>query len=108
MDVPSPLEGSKEQMDGEMTLTKRKVCRTDTRDGQSRAHNDFLAAFSEAQGHNSVDHETGHTPHSPRVLRAMKTIAVVPERGQLHSDHSDRANNLLRETRSFDTGTQGA
>lgn len=101
LDVPALLEDTKQE--GELTLTKRKVCRTD---GQTSAHVDFLAAFP------SSEREAGSTPAgppSPRVLRAMKTIAVVPERGQLHPEQSEVKTNasLLRETRSFDTGTQG-
>ena len=102
LDVPALLEDTKQ--DGELTLTKRKVCRTD---GQTSAHVDFLAAFPSSE--RDVEGGSAAGPPSPRVLRQMKTIAVVPERGQLHHDHSEVKTNasLLRETRSFDTGTQG-
>lgn len=97
LDVPTLLEDNKR--DGELTLTKRKVCRTDV---QTTPHVDFLSAFPTGEAE-------GEPPSSPRVLRAMKTIAVVPERGQLHSDKSEikSSSSTLRETRSFDTGTQG-
>ena len=96
LDVPSLLEDTKKE--GELTLTKRKVCRTD---GQSSAHVDFLAAFPSSER----DVEAGVRPPSPRVLRAMNTIAVVPERKSQEEEKTNAA--LLRETRSFDTATQG-
>ena len=102
LDVPTLLEDTKQE--GELTLTKRKVCRTD---GQTSAHVDFLAAFPSSE--REVEAVPPAGPPSPRVLRQMKTIAVVPERGQLHHELSEVKTNasLLRETRSFDTATQG-
>ena len=98
IDVPSLLEDTKPE--GELTLTKRKVCRTDG-GGQSNAHVDFLAAFPSSS---ERDVEVGvQVPPSPRVLRAMNTIAVVPERRE--EEKTNAAS--LRETRSFDTATQG-